>query len=359
MAISDIMKAVNRSYGKGTASFGVTVKDIRRLPTGIISLDNILQGGLPFGRAIEIYGAESAGKSTLASIFVAAMQREIPDLYCVWVDSEGTYDPVYGEILGVDNSKLIYLSPENLSAEQTYDTITELLNSGEVSMCVLDDIPSLESGQEEAKDVQDSTMAPIAGPLSKFCKKLKKALLRHRDTTIYVGLNQLRDNFNPYGAPTLTPGGRAWKHACSVRFEVTAVPLDASGKEMGRKVDNPAMTQISVCKIKDKTCNKMGRKKIASFVISDNGLDTLFDLYNAAVSAGIIKTAGSKLMLLNKETGEVIHSCVGKDAFRKSLTAEHIAYLKSVFEEETEKVDESTLPPLENDEEEGGEDTNK
>lgn len=44
MAIIDIMKVVNRSYGKGTASFGVTVKDIRRLPTGIISLDNILQG---------------------------------------------------------------------------------------------------------------------------------------------------------------------------------------------------------------------------------------------------------------------------------------------------------------------------
>lgn len=337
MAVADILKAVNKSYGAGTISVGVEVKDIKRLPTGIISLDNILQGGLPFGRSMEIHGPESAGKSTLASIFVAAAQRECPNLSCVWVDAEGTYDPVYGEILGVDNSKLIYVSPENLSAEQVYDMISELLNSGEVSVCVLDDIPSLESGQEEQKDVQDSTMAPIAGPLSKFCKKLKKALLRNRDTTMFIGLNQLRDNFSQYGSPTVTPGGRAWKHACSLRFEVRAVALDASGKEVGNKVDNPAATQISVTKVKDKTCNKMGRKKIASFVISDNGLDTIFDLYNAAVASGVIKTAGSKVMLIDKESGVVLHSCIGKDAFRRSLTDEHIEYLKSVFEASVEE----------------------
>ena len=76
----------------------------------------------------------------------------------------------------------------------------------------------------------------------------------------------------------------------------------------------------------------MGRKKIASYVISDQGLDLIWDLYNSAVAKGIIKTAGNKVMLLNLETGEIIHSVVGKDAFRKSLTEEHINYLKSVVE---------------------------
>lgn len=333
MAIADILKAVNKTFGKSTISLGIEVKDVKRLPTGIISLDNILQGGLPFGRSIEIIGAESAGKSTLASIFIAAAQKSCPERSCVWVDSEGTYDPVYAEILGVDNSKLYYVSPENMSAEQVYDVIADLLNSGEVSVCVLDDIPSLESDQEEQKDIQDSTMAPIAGPLSKFCKKLKKALRRNMDNTIYIGLNQLRDNFSSYGAPTKTPGGRAWKHACSIRFEVSANALDASGNVVGNKVDNPTATQISVCKLKDKTCNKMGRKKVASFVISDDGLDTLFDLYNSAKSAGYIKSAGSKIMLLDRDTGEIIHSAIGKEAFRNSLKPEHIEYLKSVFEE--------------------------
>lgn len=331
MPIADILKALNKSYGSGTVSLGVEVKDVKRLPTGIISLDNILQGGLPFGRSIEIYGPESAGKSTLAGLFIAAAQRECSDKSCVWVDSEGTYDPVYAEVLGVDSTKLIYVSPENLNAEQVYDMIIDLINSGEISMVVLDDIPSLESGQEEQKDVQDATMAPIAGPLSKFCKKLKRALLRNRDT-IYIGLNQVRDNFSQYGAPTKTPGGRAWKHATSVRFEVSALALDANGNIVGGKVDNPAATQISVCKIKDKTCNRMGRKKIASFVISNDGLDTLFDLFNAGKAAGVIKTAGSKVMLVNAETGEVMHSEIGKEAFKKSLTQEHVDYLRSVFE---------------------------
>lgn len=338
MPIADILKAVNKSYGAGTISLGVQVKDVKRMSTGIISLDNILQGGLPFGRSIEIYGPESGGKSTLACIFIAQAQKLYPERSCVWVDSEGTYDPVYAEVLGVDNKKLYYVSPENLSAEQVYDMIAELLNSGEVSLCVLDDIPSLESEQEEKKDVQDSTMAPIAGPLSKFCKKLKKALLRNRDNTIYVGLNQIRENFSQYGSPWKTPGGKAWKHACSVRLEVSAVALDAAGNVVGNKVDNPVATQISVCKVKDKTCNKMGRKKVASFVISNDGLDTLFDLYNAAKAAGIIKTAGNKVMLLDKDSGEVLYSAVGKEKFKHGLSEEHVAYLKSVFEEFSEGV---------------------
>ena len=337
MAISDILKSINKTFGSGTVSVGVEVKDIKRMSTGIVSLDSILQGGLPIGRAIEIYGPESAGKSTLASILVASAQKAFSNLSCVWVDSEGTYDPVYASVLGVDNSKLVLMKPENMSAEQVYDSIVSLLDSGEVSLCVLDDIPSLESGQEEEKDIQDSTMAPYAGPLSKFCKKMKKALLRNRDTAMFVGLNQVRDNFSQYGPQTRTPGGRAWKHACSLRFEVQATPLDAKGNVLSKSADNPAATQIAVCKVKDKTCNQMGRKKLANFVISDNGLDTLFDLYNSGVAAGVIRTAGSKVMLLNKDTGEVVHSAIGKDAFRKSLTEEHINYLKSVFENSNEE----------------------
>ena len=339
MSIAEIIASVNKAYGKGTASLGVEVKDIKRLPTGIVSLDNILQGGLPFGRSIEIYGQESAGKSTLASIFMAGAQKSYPDKACVWVDSEGTFDPVYSKILGLDSDSknFIYISPENLNAEQVYDMIISFIDSGEVSMVVLDDIPSLESGQEEKKDIQEATMAPIAGPLSKFSRRLKSALLRHRDTTIYVALNELRENFSTYGAPTKTPGGRAWKHACSIRFEVSATPLDANGNIIGGKVDNQAATQISVCKVKDKTSNKMGRKKIASFVISDSGLDTLFDLINSAKAAGVIKTAGNKLVLINKESGEVMHQAVGKEAFKKSLTEEHINYLKSIFEAEQER----------------------
>ena len=331
MGVKEILAAVNKTYGKGTISIGVEVKDVGRLPTGIFSLDMILQGGIPFGRVVEIHGEESSGKSSTALAIVASAQKLCPELRCLWVDSEGTYDPVYAELFGVDNSKLIYVSPENLSAEQCYDMIFEMLDSGEISVCVLDDIPSLESGQEEEKDIQGTTMASIAGPLTKFCKKLKKALLRNRDKTIYIGLNQLRANFNQYGAPTVTPGGRAWKHSCSIRLECRSVALDASGKELGKKVDNPHATQISICKIKDKTCNKMGRRKLASYVISDMGVDKLWDLYNGAVAKGYIKAAGNKIMLLDAETGELKHSAIGKLKFRQSLTEDHIAYLKSVL----------------------------
>jgi recombination protein RecA len=38
---------------------------IPRWSTGLVDLDNIIGGGIPKGRVIEIFGAESAGKTTL------------------------------------------------------------------------------------------------------------------------------------------------------------------------------------------------------------------------------------------------------------------------------------------------------
>ena len=95
-------------------------------------MDEILQDGLPFGRAIEIYGEEGSGKSSTSLIVIASAQKLYPDRKCVYVDAEGTYDPVYGSMFGINNDELIYISPENMSAEQCYNMITDVINTGGV-----------------------------------------------------------------------------------------------------------------------------------------------------------------------------------------------------------------------------------
>ena len=50
---------------------------IQSIPTGSIGLDLALGiGGLPKGRIVEIFGAESAGKSTLALSCIAEAQKK-------------------------------------------------------------------------------------------------------------------------------------------------------------------------------------------------------------------------------------------------------------------------------------------
>ncbi len=53
-----------------------TNTDIDRFSTGLMSLDHAIGGGYPKGRIIEIYGAESSGKTTLALAAVAQVQRD-------------------------------------------------------------------------------------------------------------------------------------------------------------------------------------------------------------------------------------------------------------------------------------------
>ena len=63
---------------------------IPRWSTGLIDLDNIIGGGVPKGRTIEIFGAESAGKTTLAYQMCAQheMCLDIPIEGCVDKDTE-------------------------------------------------------------------------------------------------------------------------------------------------------------------------------------------------------------------------------------------------------------------------------
>lgn len=73
---------------------------VNRLPTMFPQLDYILGGGLPFGRMVEVIGKNASGKSTFAvSITRVAQMLKIP---VVWIDVEGTADPVRLSELGVD-----------------------------------------------------------------------------------------------------------------------------------------------------------------------------------------------------------------------------------------------------------------
>jgi predicted ATP-dependent serine protease len=67
---------------------GEDTMEVNRIPTGIASLDVILNGGIPENRVTEIFGPSSSGKSILASLIVASKQHISPELECVWIAVE-------------------------------------------------------------------------------------------------------------------------------------------------------------------------------------------------------------------------------------------------------------------------------
>lgn len=78
----------------------------------MLTLDNILGGGIPRGRIIEIYGPESSGKTSLALCIMAEAQKKGD--FVGMIDAEHAFDRAYASNLGlsVDSSAFAFSTPD-------------------------------------------------------------------------------------------------------------------------------------------------------------------------------------------------------------------------------------------------------
>ena len=112
--LSKTIDQITKDFGKGSI-MRLGDKDIENntdaIPTGILSLDMALGvGGIPKGRITEIYGPESAGKSTLAQNIIAEAQKE--GGLAAYIDVEHALDPEYAAACGINTSELLISQPD-------------------------------------------------------------------------------------------------------------------------------------------------------------------------------------------------------------------------------------------------------
>ena len=105
-AVCDAVKKTCPSEWSGDDPITTLKSDkISKIPTfnsGSIGLDLCLGGGYAWGRIVEVYGPESAGKSTLMLHAIANVQQSDKNSLCALVDSENSFDPLYAQNLGVN-----------------------------------------------------------------------------------------------------------------------------------------------------------------------------------------------------------------------------------------------------------------
>jgi recombination protein RecA len=76
-------------------------------PTGISSIDAILEGGLPVGAITEAVGPECSGRTAFALSFVARLTQSAK--VCAWVDVSDTLHPESAAASGVDLPRLLWI----------------------------------------------------------------------------------------------------------------------------------------------------------------------------------------------------------------------------------------------------------
>jgi len=283
-ALELALNGIEKEFGKGAAYVfdDMNPEPLERYSSGNMELDEILGGGYPKGRIIELYGPESSGKTTIALHAIAEVQKAGGKV--AFIDAEHALDPQYARALGIDMGKLVFSQPS--TGEQALQ-IVDYLCRGACNMIVVDSVAALVPRAEMEGDIGDSHMGLQARLMGQALRKINGAVFNSDCVVIFI--NQIRMKLGVmFGNPETTPGGRALKFYSSIRIDVRRIGSTKRGTEI-------IANKVRVKTVKNKTFPPF--RDFEGEIRFGEGLDAYLAMINMCKAQGIMVQSGSWLTL--------------------------------------------------------------
>lgn len=293
--LDEALAEIQQRFGEGAIMqlSGIRKVAVDSVSTGSIALDSALGvGGVPRGRIIEIYGAESTGKSTLSLHILAEAQKKGGN--CAFIDAEHAMDPDYAKKIGVDINTLLISQPD--SGEQALQIVETLVRSKAVDVIVIDSVAALTPKAEVEGEIGDQHIGRQARLLSQAMRKL--AAIVAQTKTIVIFLNQTRMKIGiVFGSPITTPGGMALKFYSSVRIQLSRVAQIKKG-------DQIIGSRIRAKVVKNKVAAPF--KSVEFDIYWNEGISKAADIINTGLKYGVLKKSGSWFQYKDTKLGQGI-----------------------------------------------------
>jgi len=250
------------------------MKAIKRIKTGLVNLDEMMGGGIPVGRIIEVYGYPHSGKSTLCLEISKAFKNTL------LIDFEHETDPDYHKALGV---KVDVVQP--ITFEQGVDDFFRVIwNGGKVKKSkydclIIDSIGSAITNRQMEKDIADNTVGELAQKVTQWCRKAEK-IFKPLEVTALV-INHRKQKIGGFGGD-YTPGGMQLKHSAGVRLAL---------HHSKNRVHEDGIT-CNIRQVKNKVCQKVPFSTCEYLIERGLGISRGWELFEKAEQAGIIEKHG-------------------------------------------------------------------
>ena len=332
MSESDAWKHINLMFGENTVFHPDQIEKVDTFSTRSPALDRATQvGGWGRGRIYQLAGRPSSGKTFLALVGMAEWQSKDPENCCVFIDAEYTYDADWAASLGVDNDRVLLIKTNDgkkiftglvgkpmknkktgevkqieglLGMIKAKMTMTHTVKGRKITlklekmgMVILDSIACMQPPAEMESEVGKQNYAPLPRFLAVELKKLTPAVAHAN--ICFIAINHVKTNLGEtYGNPDTTPGGAAWKHACSVMLMVAPV----GGKENVLLDDNEEKYGHKISVKVEK--NKLGKpyKKAEFFIDFTSGVTGIEEqLLELGCLYGIIERPNNVTYIINGE----------------------------------------------------------
>ncbi len=206
-------KRLEALVGRGGVRLFAADPALTRLATGVAGLDELLDGGLPRGRLVELFGPPGSGKTTLALRWCAAVHRQ--GGVAAVVDVDHGIDRRVLQRAGVDVDKLVIARPEG--GEAALHIVDELLGSRAADVVVVDSVAALVPKAELLSLTGGAPAGHHARLMSQALRRLTLQAAKSRCVVVFV--NQLRRNWGEDGKGVdITTGGNALPYAAATRI---------------------------------------------------------------------------------------------------------------------------------------------
>jgi len=335
ITIDDVLSQLDPRIRKKLAN-GVGI-NVEYQATPSHGLNKALNGGLPYGRQVLIWGSKSSAKSSLCLQTIALAQQE--GKVCAWIDAEMSYSEDWARTLGVDPEKLIYSEARTIN--DMVDVATNLMQVG-VDLIVIDSITSLlpaiyfEKDTDELKQLENTKqIGAESRDFSNAWKMLNYANNKVKPTLLIL-ISQSRNNINAMYTSQQPSGGQATKFYSSTVIKLFSSESDNQAIKGKIPVGDKLIEEKVGRKVRwdlqfSKTSPAFQSGEYDFYFRGDTlGIDTIADLVDTAELMGIVSRTGAWYILPDGSKVQGREGFINKVREDKELYTDIISKVKEL-----------------------------